>query len=110
MTLPPIPGDDFTLHARVGQLVWAAQKGYPPWPAMMTYHPEAGVFCKATSRNGLSRTYHVQFFGAKATRAWVHRNMLSAYDDLEGKSMLEVGPKKKTVSARLAQDLILVGI
>jgi hypothetical protein len=75
---------------------------------MMTYHPEAGIFCKATSKNGLSRTYHVQFFGAKATRAWVHRNMLAAHDDMDGKGLLDdPKAKKKAMSARLATDLVL---
>ena len=29
--LPPIPGDTISENARVGQLIWAFQKGYPSW-------------------------------------------------------------------------------
>ena len=41
---------------------------------MVTYDPTKGQFCRMRKSNGEDRPYqvHVQFFGAKVSRAWVH--------------------------------------
>jgi hypothetical protein len=38
------------------------------WPAMLTYDPVRGQFCRPNGKNP-TKSYHVQFFGSAVTRA-----------------------------------------
>ena len=53
----------------IGDLVWSRITPKSPWcPSMVTYDPKMVVFFKKTRGR---MEYHVQWFGARASRSWV---------------------------------------
>ena len=81
--------DEVQREGRVGALVWAVQKGFPWWPAMLTYNPNAANFVRRRTVRGRANAgpleYHLQFFGSTYTRAWIARKNLMLWQGPGGK-------------------------
>eukprot|EP01046_Picozoa_sp_COSAG06_P084389 COSAG06_NODE_31198_length_525_cov_1.133803_1_plen_157_part_10 len=68
---------------RAGTIAFAKQNGYPWWPAMVTYDPLLGVFCRMGA-SGQPEKYHVLFFGNLPQRAWIGAKSLKLWEGAKG--------------------------
>jgi hypothetical protein len=68
------PAEEGSEPLRVGSLLWVKQRGFPWWPAMVTYDPAVGEYSRAKDPSKPPNQYHCQFFGVTPMRAWVSVN------------------------------------
>lgn len=68
---------------RAGTLAFVKQGKFPWWPAMVTYDPLQGAFCRAGA-NGQPDKYHMLFFGNVPQRAWISAKALRLWEGPKG--------------------------
>ncbi|XP_074643736.1 histone-lysine N-methyltransferase NSD2-like isoform X2 [Tubulanus polymorphus] len=57
----------------VGDLIWCKVTGHPWWPCMVSFDPNLAIYTQSF-KQGKYRKCHVQFFGEKAERGWIHES------------------------------------
>lgn len=78
----------------VGDIIWSKVTGYPFWPCMISIDPLRNIYTEK-DKSGEEDVYHVQYFGAEATRNWTKPKNYIAFNGLEAfKSLTE--PKAAT--------------
>lgn len=64
----------------IGDLLWGHVSGHPWWPGMVSSDPFSGLFTTIKRGPGLTRMYHVQYFGDEAERGWVNEKSALPFD------------------------------
>eukprot|EP00092_Neocalanus_flemingeri_P104958 GFUD01134477.1.p1 GENE.GFUD01134477.1~~GFUD01134477.1.p1 ORF type:complete len:188 (-),score=60.57 GFUD01134477.1:167-730(-) len=84
----------------LSSVVWARQKGYPPWPAVITASPLTGHWVLGWARK---RKYHCTFLAWNKEWSWVERENLKPFTS-------EVGEDRKrkclVKNSKIAQALV----
>jgi len=87
--------DDACLNDKVGSLVWAKMKGYPPWPALVVPDPVSGK-SKEKRKGGVF--WHVLFLEYRNEVAWILENHIEPFSS-KGSGKVKKGNKKALVKA-----------
>ena len=69
----------------LGDLAWSRVGSHPYWPSVICYDPDSDkkfTQVKNTKRKGLTRVYHVQFYG-RVQRAWVSQPQMLKFEGVE---------------------------
>eukprot|EP00092_Neocalanus_flemingeri_P037608 GFUD01040944.1.p1 GENE.GFUD01040944.1~~GFUD01040944.1.p1 ORF type:complete len:168 (-),score=62.88 GFUD01040944.1:269-772(-) len=84
----------------LSSVVWARQKGYPPWPAVITASPLTGHWVLGWARK---RRYHCTFLAWNKEWSWVERENLVPFTREVG-----VARRKKCLvkNSKIAQALV----
>jgi len=87
--------DDASLDDKVGSLVWAKMKGYPPWPALVVPDPVSG---KSKEKRKGGEFWHVLFLEYRNEVAWIPQNHIAVFSR-KGSGKVKKGNNKSLVKA-----------
>jgi len=87
--------DDAYLDDKVGSLVWAKMKGYPPWPALVVPDPVSG---KSKEKRKGGEFWHVLFLEYRNEVAWIPQTHIEVFSR-KGSGKVKKGNNKALVKA-----------
>ena len=89
----------------VWTIVWARQKGYPPWPAVITPSPITGEWVVGVARK---KKYHCTFLAWNKEWSWVEKENLKLFIQEVGETkMKKMRVKDKSLARALRQAIEL---
>jgi len=88
---------------RVGSLVWAKMKGYPPWPAIVVPDPQTGR-SREVRKGKQGEWRHVLFLEYRNEVAWLHQEHLKVFST-KGSAKVKGRNKALAKAVELASNL-----
>jgi hypothetical protein len=79
---------------KIGDVIWAKMKGYPPWPARIAAPNETNIRNTEAEKCKSARPYHLVYFFGSNNYAWMSDETLKPYKEFEEE--YKKNNKKKT--------------